>query len=85
MLKELLDRSEVSIIISFILGLGLASLFRQVCNDDSCVVVRGPNPSEVEQKEYKTDDGCYIYQPYPVKCNVNSPKRSTLNDDSIAS
>ena len=38
-------------IISFILGLGLAALFRKVCNDDNCLIIEGPPLKDVENNE----------------------------------
>jgi len=56
-------------IISIILGLGLASLFRQVCKDDKCRVVKGPNLKEIQKNTYKIDDKCYKYKPVPTMCD----------------
>lgn len=56
-------------IISIILGLGLASLFRQVCKDDKCRVVKGPNLKEIEKNIYKIDDKCYRYKPVATMCD----------------
>ena len=36
-------------IISVILGIGLASLFRKACNERNCLVFRGPAPEEVKK------------------------------------
>ena len=57
------------IIISVLLGLGLATIFRQVCKGNSCIIVNGPNPSEVQRNYYKLDEDCYKYTPYYVKCD----------------
>ena len=43
MLSVLLENESMAIIISIILGLGLASLFRQVCKGNECIIVKGPN------------------------------------------
>lgn len=56
-------------IISIILGLGLASLFRQVCKDDKCRVVKGPNLKEIQKNTYKIDDKCYKYKPVATVCD----------------
>ena len=41
--------------ISIILGLGLATLFRKVCNDKSCIIFNGPIISDFEDKIYEYD------------------------------
>lgn len=56
-------------IISIILGLGLASLFRQVCKDDKCKIIKGPNVKDIERNIYKIDDKCYKYKPVATLCN----------------
>lgn len=56
-------------IMSIILGLGLASLFRQVCKDDKCKIIKGPNVKDIERNIYKIDDKCYKYKPVATLCN----------------
>ena len=61
--------SEIGInIISVILGLGLASLFRKVCRDKDCVVIKGPKLNSVKDKIFKFDDKCYQYEPVATTC-----------------
>lgn len=56
--------------ISILLGFGLASLFRQVCKDDRCRVIKSPtNLKEIEKSIYKIDDKCYKYKPVPTICD----------------
>lgn len=81
MIKEYIYKNEISLLISFLIGFGLATMFRQVCNDDRCRVVKGPKPEEVEGKTFQTADGCFQYKQYPVKCNKNTPKRTSLSDE----
>lgn len=56
-------------LISIVLGLGLASIFRQVCKDDSCRVVKGPDLKELEKSLYRIDDKCYRYKPSITMCD----------------
>ena len=37
--------------ISFILGMGLASLFRKVCNDRNCIVFKAPSLEEINKNK----------------------------------
>ena len=41
------------IIISIILGFGLATLFRKVCRGKDCVIIKGPKLSSVKDKIFK--------------------------------
>ena len=58
-------------IISLLLGLGLATLFRKVCNDRNCIVFRGPKMSKIKNKIYKFNDKCYKYNLNAVDCDNN--------------
>lgn len=58
-----------SIIISVILGLGLAAVFRRACNERGCIVIKAPPFTQVDGKTFKVDDAhCYKYTPYAVSC-----------------
>lgn len=56
------------VIISVLLGLGIATLFRKVCNDKNCIEFRGPPISAVENKIFHYDDRCYTYQSRATSC-----------------
>ena len=47
MLKSLAKSDKGKTIISIIVGLGLAALFRKVCNDRDCIIIKGPPIEEV--------------------------------------
>ena len=55
---------------SIMLGLGMASIFRQVCKDDKCRIVKGPDIKELERNMYRIDDKCYRYKPSVTMCDV---------------
>lgn len=59
--QRLLNTSLGKIIISILLGIGLATLFRKVCKDKNCIVFNGPVINEFEGKIYKHGDKCYKY------------------------
>jgi len=60
------------IIMSILLGLGLASLFRTVCKDQNCLIFRAPPLDEFKDKVYKSDGKCVKYSPVPTKCSLNA-------------
>ena len=66
---NILETEKGQIIVSVILGLGLASLFRKVCTEGNCVVIQGPPLDEVENKIFKQDSKCYRYKAVSTKCN----------------
>lgn len=70
MIGKILKSKHGKIIISIIWGLGLAALFRKVCEGRNCLVIKGPKPTEVDNKIYKFDNKCYKYNSYTTKCAV---------------
>ena len=67
MISTLLNTYYGQVILSILLGLGLALLFKRACKDN-CFIIRGPNNKEINQFYYKIDDDCYKYKPYVTKC-----------------
>lgn len=65
---RLLYTDTGSIIISIILGVGLAALFRKACNDNKCIIIKGPSYKEVDKYYYKVNDVCYKYRPVFQEC-----------------
>ena len=53
------------------IGLGLATLFRHACINRNCIVINGPNPSEIQNNNYKYNNKCYKYNAYAVSCDKN--------------
>jgi len=76
----LLDTKWGAFIFSFVLGLGLAALFRKVCKDGNCVIVKGPPREEVENKIFKKDSKCYRYKSKDVDCNTTQKGEATNNN-----
>lgn len=69
-LKEIFESKGGSIVISIVLGLGLAALFRKACTDNKCIVVKGPNMDEVQKYYYKINDDCYQYKAVFAECGA---------------
>lgn len=55
---------------SILLGLGLATLFRKVCKGKNCLVYNAP-PIEELDETYKFDNKCYSLEKNTVKCDKN--------------
>jgi len=65
------------IIISAILGFGLASLFRAVCKDKNCIIKQAPPIDEIDDKVYQFENKCYTYTKQSTKCKTNIPTINT--------
>jgi len=69
MFSDILSSRESIIIISIIWGLGLATIFRNVCIGRNCIVIKSPNLNEIKNKIYNFDGKCYKFNPKITKCN----------------
>lgn len=65
----LLKSEAAKNIISIILGLGFASLFKKVCNKEHCRIIKGPNIKTIEKNIYRIDDKCFKYKPEATACD----------------
>ena len=76
-LKQLLHTQTGGYIISIILGLGLASLFRKACQNRRCMKFEAPSMVDIEKYVYHYDDPskCFKYKPRITKCD---PKKETI-------
>ena len=79
---RLLNTEMGRFFISLLLGLGLATLFRNVCTGDKCITFNGPVVGDFDGKIYKSDGKCYKYATAAAKCNpmkkiVDTPEPPT--------
>lgn len=68
MIGNMLDNKALANLVSCIIGFGFAIMFRKICKDGKCVVIRGPPMDKTKATIYKTEGRCVKYTPYPVKC-----------------
>jgi hypothetical protein len=57
--------------LSIILGLGLASLFRTVCKEKNCIIFKAPPLADIKDKVFKQNGKCYKYTPVSTKCDAS--------------
>jgi len=57
------------VIMSILLGFGLASLFRTICKGKDCLIFHAPPLDEFKDKIYKSNGKCVKYNSVPTKCN----------------
>ena len=68
-LRRLIYGDVGKVIISIILGLGLATLFRKVCKDRDCIVFKAPNINKIHNQIFKFGEKCYTFNENIEKCN----------------
>ncbi len=69
-LKRLLHSHTGKVMLSIILGLGIASLFRYTCKGKNCVLRFAPPLDEIKGHTFKYDGKCYSYEPKQAKCDT---------------
>jgi len=58
-------------IISILLGLGLATLFRRVCKGRNCLIFKAPGIDKIENQVFEFDEKCYKFKKKATKCDNN--------------
>jgi hypothetical protein len=69
-IKGFLDSDAGSILISVVVGLGLATMFRKACSGYGCYVVKGPPLDELRKNVYLQDGRCYKYNAEAADCDA---------------
>jgi hypothetical protein len=70
-INKLFKNKNGIIVVSIILGLGLASIFKKTCVGDGCIIIKSLPPDEVQANTYRHDDKCYKYKAHSSKCTDN--------------
>lgn len=57
------------IIMSLLLGIGLATFFRTICKGKNCKIIASPPIEDLDDQTYKFDDKCYKMEKNAIKCD----------------
>ena len=68
------------IVLSIILGLGLASLFRRTCKGEDCIQFKAPPLEKLSDKVFRRDQSCYRLSEKSVVCDAS---KKTFDFDSV--
>jgi len=69
--EKFINSDTGRIVASIILGLGIATFFREICKGKHCVVTHALPMKEVDGQIYKYEGKCYKYSTSQVPCNKN--------------
>lgn len=72
---NIMKTKQGSCVVSIILGIGIASLFRKSCESRNCMVFHAPPLDKVKSNVFKHDDKCYTFTEKSVQCNSTSKKQ----------
>ena len=70
-LRRLLYSAPGKFIISVLLGLGLATLFRRVCKERDCMVFKAPELEKIQDQIFKFAGKCYKFKENIETCDNN--------------
>ena len=73
-IKRLFYSDFGRILLSILLGFGLATLFRKVCNSRNCIVFKSPPLDELRTNTYQHNNKCYKFEENSIKCDKNKKK-----------
>jgi hypothetical protein len=73
-IERLFHSDTGKIIISVLLGLGLATLFRKGCNKKNCLEFNAPSLEDIKKKIYKYGNNCFKYEMESNICDDNKKK-----------
>lgn len=68
-LSKFLHTKSGHYLMSILFGLGLASLFRTICKDKNCILLKAPSSSEIDGEVYRFQEKCYKYNSKTIKCD----------------
>jgi hypothetical protein len=72
MIADIVNDPRFKVVFSFILGFGIASLFRPLCASDGgsvqCRNFRAPDVKEMKDHIYRIGKKCYRFSPNTIEC-----------------
>jgi|TARA_B110001450_G_scaffold255121_1_gene281912 hypothetical protein len=74
-IRRLIHGPVGRVVIPVLLGLGLATLFRKVCKDRSCLIFHAAPLDKIKNQIFKYNDKCYKFEEFAKTCD---PTKKTL-------
>ena len=68
MLADIVKDARFHLVFSFILGFGIASLFRPLCSGSECRTFKAPVVKDMTDHIYRIGTKCYEFSPNTVDC-----------------
>ena len=67
-IKGFLDSEMGSVLMSVVVGFGLAAMFKKACKGYGCHIIKGPPLGDLKKNVYVQDGRCYKYNPVAAYC-----------------
>ena len=65
---EYMENPWVAALVSFLIGFGIAAMFRPLCKGADCIVIHGPPVRDVIDKVYQMGEKCVDFTTEVVSC-----------------
>lgn len=69
-IQEFIHSNKGRMFVSILLGIGLSSLFRKVCDGRNCLVFKGPSYDKINNQVFEFQEKCYKYTADSKKCDA---------------
>lgn len=83
-LKDVMSKRVGCVVVSALLGLGLATMFHRVCVGRDCVVLKGPSVDTVTRHTWRSGADCFRYKVEDVECPDEAVKQAVRDAASSA-
>jgi hypothetical protein len=77
-LESFLKVPGLAALISFVIGFGIAAIFRPLCKGPDCLIIRGPPVSEIRNAVYQFGTKCVEFIAKPVECPPKGDKKEVV-------
>jgi len=67
-LETWVKQKNVGVLISCVIGFGLAALFRPMCKGPDCVILRGPPVSQLREAVFQIGAKCHEFKAKATEC-----------------
>jgi len=64
----LMKTQKGKIILSIILGIGVSSIFRNICDNNNCLIFKMPPLKNIKGKLFEYDNKCYKFTDKHIPC-----------------
>jgi hypothetical protein len=64
----------LAMVMSLLIGFGIAAIFRPLCKGPECVIMRGPPVTDIRGAVYQFGSKCVEFDAKPIEC----PKGGTV-------
>jgi len=73
-LETWVKHKNVHLLISCIIGFGLAAILRPMCKGPDCVILRGPPVSQMREAVFQIGEKCHEFKPKATACPTDGTK-----------